>query len=399
MLVLAVILAIFVYGMIAATLGTILPNLSERFHLTPAQNGSIAFAQALGLILASLAVGPLLDAEGKKVGMVLGLAFISAALFALPRSRGYKSLLLLLFVLGVGGGIVITGANALASDVGNVHRASMLNMVNLFFGLGGFVTPFIAANLFRKNWIRLCYSIAGFAALTLVLEIATRMPSPAGVHNFVWANIGQVLDRPVVLLLGLFLFLYVSCEVGVWNWLPRHLIAQGIPESRALNILSVGFALGLLVGRLLASPILLRVSRDYACPYRFDGDGGNDVPDAEDKTACDCSGPRGVGRPIHGSGFPDGPGDRGGCISAHDQHGHRLCDYMRMAGARGKLPHHWNDCRRRPSAAAESIDRNPDCICADGYLKYCHPHSAACLSKQHCSGKRSKQLRPFRLRT
>ncbi len=51
----------------------------------------------------------------------------------------------------------------------------------------------------------------------------------------------------------------MSCEVGIWNWLPRHLIAQGIPESRALNILSLGFALGLLLGRVGVSPILIRV--------------------------------------------------------------------------------------------------------------------------------------------
>jgi fucose permease len=34
-LIFAAIVAIFVYGMIAAMLGTILPNLSDRFHLTP----------------------------------------------------------------------------------------------------------------------------------------------------------------------------------------------------------------------------------------------------------------------------------------------------------------------------------------------------------------------------
>jgi len=45
----------------------------------------------------------------------------------------------------------------------------------------------------------------------------------------------------------------------MWNWLPQHLIAQGVPESRALNILSLGFALGLLIGRVGVSPILIRV--------------------------------------------------------------------------------------------------------------------------------------------
>lgn len=260
MLMLAVIFAIFVYGLTASTLGTILPNLSERFNLTPNQNGNIAFTQAIGLVLSSLAVGPLLDAEGKKVGLVLGLALISIALYALPKSPGYKSVLLLFFVLGAGGGIVITGANALASDVGGAHRTSVLNLVNLFFGLGGFVTPFIAANLLAKSWVRLCYVIATLSVATLVYEVFTRMPGPTGAHSFVFSEVGSVVDKPVVLLAGALLFLYVSCEVGVWNWLPRHLIAQGIPESRALNILSFGFALGLIAGRFLTSTTLTHVA-------------------------------------------------------------------------------------------------------------------------------------------
>src|ERR1700683_4219519 len=132
--------------MIAAMLGTILPELSDRFHLSPRQNGTIAFAQALGLIIASVGVGPLLDNEGKKLGLILGLAFISIALFSLPRAPGFRAILLAMFLLGVGGGIVVTGANALVSDVSQAHRAIALNLVNLFFGLGGLATPFIAAN-------------------------------------------------------------------------------------------------------------------------------------------------------------------------------------------------------------------------------------------------------------
>jgi fucose permease len=68
-----------------------------------------------------------------------------------------------------------------------------------------------------------------------------------------------VLGKPLLFLIGLFLFLYITCEVGIWNWLPRHLIAQGIPESRALNILSLGFALGILIGRVGILPILVHV--------------------------------------------------------------------------------------------------------------------------------------------
>jgi fucose permease len=258
-LIFAAILAIFVYGMIAAMLGTILPDLSARFHLTPTQNGTIAFAQALGLMIASLAVGPLLDTQGDKIGLILGLIAIAVALFALPRSRGYGSIVFLLFLLGVGGGIVVTGANALSSAASPEHRATALNLVNLFFGLGGLATPFISANLFKQNWPRLCYTVASVTVLTLVVQAVTPMPAPSGSAAFLLAGVGPILGRPLLLLSGLFLFLYVGCEVGVWNWLPRHLIAQGIPESKALNILSLGFALGLSIGRVAVSPILIHV--------------------------------------------------------------------------------------------------------------------------------------------
>ena len=260
MLILAAILAIFVYGMIAAMLGTILPDLSARFQLTPKQNGTIASMQALGLIIASVGVGPLIDNEGKKAGLVLGLALVTVALFLLPKSSGFGSIMFYLFLLGLGGGIIVTGANALGSDVNESSRATTLNLLNLFFGLGGLLTPFLSANLLKRNSVKLCYVVATLAAITLAIHVATPIPAPSGAQSFVFSDVASVLGRPALFLLSLMLFLYVACEVGVWNWLTQHLIAQGVPESRALNILSLGFALGLLIGRGVVSQVLLAVS-------------------------------------------------------------------------------------------------------------------------------------------
>lgn len=259
MLILAAILAIFVYGMIAAMLGTILPDLSARFSLTPKQNGTIASMQALGLIIASVGVGPLIDQEGKKIGLVIGLALVTLALFLLPKSGGFGSIVFYLFVLGLGGGIIVTGANALASDVSESSRATTLNLLNLFFGLGGLATPFISANLLGRNSVKLCYLVATLAGTTLIIHIATPMPGPIGGPAGVFSGAGTILGRPALFLLSLMLFLYVACEVGVWNWLAQHLIAQGVAESRALNILSLGFALGLLIGRVVVSQVLRTV--------------------------------------------------------------------------------------------------------------------------------------------
>ena len=254
MLILAASLALFVYGVITAMLGTLMPT----FPFTDAQNGTIALAQAIGLIVASVSVGPLIDKRGKKVGLLLGLTLIAAALFTIPNIRAEYGLLMAFFLLlGLGGGIVVTGANMLASDVSDKRRASVLNITNWFFGLGGFATPFIMAHMLGGDPVRLCYLAAGLTAATLVVNALTRMPAPpiAAVSEQ-----GAVFGRGVLYLLALFLFLYVACEVGVWNWLNKYLIGRGMPAGRALDVVSFGFALGLMFGRLVVSGILVKAS-------------------------------------------------------------------------------------------------------------------------------------------
>ena len=157
MLIVAAILAIFVYGMIAAMLGTILPDFSQRFNLSPKQNGNIALAQAVGLIAASIFAGPLIDSQGTKAGLMLGLGLAALALLLLPRATGYGSIMGYLLLLGLGGGCIVTGAFALAGSMGG-NTARTFNLVNLFFGLGGMATPFIACAFTKYGYRRRCHS-------------------------------------------------------------------------------------------------------------------------------------------------------------------------------------------------------------------------------------------------
>jgi len=262
MLTLAAILAIFVYGIIAAMLGTILPDISRRFNMTPKQNGNVAMAQAIGLMIGGFFVGPLMDVEGKKIGLVLGLGLVALALFGLRAATGYASVALLLFLLGMGGGAVVTGANTLPPfiQIGGLTTSGVFNLLNLFFGLGGLVTPLIAARLFRNQTGNLLIFAGALGAIALLFSALAPMPGASGNVAFQASMVTDLLARPALLALSLMLFLYVACEVGVWNWLVRHLIAQGVSEAKALTILSLGFALGLLIGRVVVSGVLTGVS-------------------------------------------------------------------------------------------------------------------------------------------
>jgi MFS transporter, FHS family, glucose/mannose:H+ symporter len=260
-LIVAMILAIFVYGSIAALLGTILPQLKDRLSLDNAQAGYVAMAYAIGLAIASIAIGPILDNVGKKAGIVAGLTGIAVSLAGLAVVNSYGTALGAMLLLGLGGGMLVTGSNTLISDVAEERRASALNLLNIFFGLGGMVTPFMAANIPALNGsYALCLTLAAVTGVTMVVNLVTPMPPPSGGGGFVFAKAGALLNQPALYLLSLYLFLYVACEVGVWNWLVEYLHStRGVAENYAQNVLSFGFAFGLLVGRLIASRVLLGV--------------------------------------------------------------------------------------------------------------------------------------------
>jgi len=262
MLLVADILGIFTYGMIAAMLGTILPELSKKFNLSPKQNGNIGMTQAIGLMVGAFFTGPLMDLQGKKIGMLLSLGLIAVALIGLRAAKGYGSIAGLMLVLGTGGGALVTAAFALLGDV-QVSWATpsgVANGLNVFFGLGGLLTPLVAARIFRNNANRLLIFAACIAVVAFVVSSVTEMAGASGKVAFQAAQVGALLSSPVLLILSLALFLYVACECGVWNWLARHLIAQGVPEATALTILSLGFALGMLLGRIAVVPVLANVT-------------------------------------------------------------------------------------------------------------------------------------------
>jgi len=178
MLIFAASLAIFVYGMVASMLGTINPGLASTFHLDNLQTSYIALAQGIGLVIASVSVGPLLDRKGKKVGLLLGLGAVAAALFVLANAWGYSAMLFSMLILGVGGGITLVSANALGSDVSESRRAIVLNLLNVFVGLGGLAIPFVAGNLLSGNAVRVAYGAAILTSVTFVIQVFTKVPSP-----------------------------------------------------------------------------------------------------------------------------------------------------------------------------------------------------------------------------
>jgi fucose permease len=166
-------------------------------------------------------------------------------------------------ILGCGGSLVIVGSNAIASDVSDKRRAATINFLNVFAGLGGFATPFVAGNLLGSDAIKSAYCGIAITALALVVTVFTAMPKKKQEHTSGDEEKERIFSSGILYVLASIVFLYTACEFGIWNWFPKFLISIGIPTGKALNILSFGFASGLLVGRMIASKLLTKASPYY----------------------------------------------------------------------------------------------------------------------------------------
>jgi hypothetical protein len=267
-----------------------------------------------------------------------------------------------LAVLGLGGGIVVTGANALVSDVTESRRGTALNLLNIFFGLGGLLTPFVTANLLSGNAIRMCYLAAGLAAAALVVNAVAPMPRPTGERGFKASELGALFRTPGALpALACSCSCTSACEVGVWNWLAKYLSDErGLDKASALNILSLGFALGLLVGRVVVARILVNV-------IGADGDVDRLLRHGRHHLRNAGSGHRHRGldrgflrRPRHGAHIPHHAGDGGRCVPAYERDRHGRGHHLRLGRPGRQFPDHRQRgaCLRiahRPASAADFL--------------------------------------------
>ena len=254
-------LGVFVWGSIAGLLGAVLPSLRDRAGISLAQSSSIFIALSCGLVVASLAAGYALDRFGKKVVLCTAVSLVIASLVLLEGVATLPVMAALAFCLGAGGSAVVTGAHALIADLNPTHRAASLNLLDVFFGIGAFVTPFAIVPLQARGGLAaVLFTLAALAAVVLVYLLATTFPPPVQGRGFAFADAAAVALSPLFLVPALIVFLYVGTEQSVWDWQVTYFMRQlSMDNVAAARVLSI-FPIAIMLGRLAINRLLMRVS-------------------------------------------------------------------------------------------------------------------------------------------
>jgi fucose permease len=298
-------LGIFVYGLLAALPGSVLPTL-ERNQFLPSDSavGTFLLINAVGAVLAYAVSGPIIDRIGSKVALLVGSVCVIGSMigFALIVTRvPASSALILIFacslVLGFGANAIVASGHALVAEVAASRRNSVLNLLDICFGLGLASLPLVVQALQRQGGVELIFwSLGALTVVLLLLIVTSRFPAPTQSHSSGAGEAVSLFANPSFLLLALALFMYVGAEVSVGKWVVTFmerdasiLASQGVTAAHlegmsrmspdvlnrffeadpigvgiagyALRTLSL-FATALLIGRLVSSLLLgvLRVN-------------------------------------------------------------------------------------------------------------------------------------------
>jgi MFS transporter, FHS family, glucose/mannose:H+ symporter len=239
----------FVFGMILLLMGSLLPTLQA----SGTRAGGLGSMPLIGILAATILIGPVLDKGGAKPALAVSLALILSAMMAMPSLGSYAALAAAALVYGFGGGVLNTATNALVSDLSGAGRSVALNLLGFSFSLGAITSPLVTSWT-AERWpgpaVLRVLALAPAAVLVLVLPL--RFPAPAS-SSVPLRKLLAVLRHPLVWLIGALLFFESGNENCMFVWAGKVMgDVLHLPVSRAeLALAALSVALG--AGRLLAA--------------------------------------------------------------------------------------------------------------------------------------------------
>ena len=254
--------SVFVLGICFAILGSIKLRLAEKLDIDDEKAGSLISALMFSSMIMVLIIGPLQDFLGYRPIAIVGFAAAGFCLWLLAAAPSYAAALTACVLLGVGAMCVNTSGNTLAPQVmfGGDNPGAALNLNNVFFGLGAFLTPLLIGKLIKKLGYKTAVSIFGAACVVPILwAIPLSYPETEG---FAFSAYIDWITHPAVLVGGIALFCYIGLESSMGGFITTYLKDAGYEEDSAGNLLS-GFWVSLMIARVVAALIL---SRTQAIP-------------------------------------------------------------------------------------------------------------------------------------
>jgi len=250
-------LGLLAFGIVLTTLGAVLPSIVERFGIDKAQAGALFLLMTLGILAGSLVFGPMVDRYGYKGILLVAAVLIFLGLQGIAFATSMGTLRAAIVLIGFGGGMINGSTNALVADISSEARGANLNLLGVFFGVGAVGVPFALATLSGQfSQAALTSFVGALVLIPVVAFVLTRFPAPKQPQGFPIAAAGGLMKDPLLLLMGMMLFLESGLEITVGGWTSTFVHeVLAVTAGKGLVVLSL-YWLGMMLARIALGTVL-----------------------------------------------------------------------------------------------------------------------------------------------
>lgn len=259
--------SMFVFGIVMAVLGAILPLLAVRLQLATPEIGKLFLVMNGAMLASSLVLGLAMDRFGMKPPLAVGPLLVAAGLATVLNATTFVALLPSVVLFGIGGGALNGAANTLIADLHEDPRrkGAALNRLGVFFGFGALFLPFvIGALLARYSVAPLLIATSALCAAVGVFASSQRFPAPKQRRAFPLGDVRRFLRSPLVLTFAFLLFFESGVEFTLGGFISTYLIRDiGLSSIAVASWILAGYWASIMIFRAILSRTALRMD-----PYR-----------------------------------------------------------------------------------------------------------------------------------
>ena len=252
----------FLFGIVVALLGAVLPLVSAPLGLGLEAVGNLFVALNGAVLAGSLSIGLVIDRFGYRGPLTGGPLLMAAALVLVAGAETPLVLAGALALLGLGGSALNGASNALVADLHTERKAkaAALNRVGVFFGFGALFLPFLIGTLLGQLGLAtllllasgLCVAVGGLSGLP-------HLPPPKQPEGLSLAGAVGLLRHPLIAVLGALFFFQSGTEMLLAGYLTTFLTQETGASVRAASGVLASYWAALMAGRMLLGHVLERV--------------------------------------------------------------------------------------------------------------------------------------------
>ncbi len=258
-------------GMLALSIGSLLPFVRDARGLDYGFCGLIVSLHSVGNLFSSFLAGTLPLAIGKKKSILLFQSAFAISYCMILFGKGNLVLAAAFLMTGLARG---AASNYCNSKINNLApgKAWIINGLHAMFSIGAFVFPILLTLItgtYADHWVYACMLMIALGVLTWILyllipedEDVVEAPVAGEKKESNWG----FLKEPLFYLVILTLFFYLCAEQGVIGWMITYFKDTELLSPSVSTITASVQWLMILLGRLSAAFLSLRIAKEKLLP-------------------------------------------------------------------------------------------------------------------------------------